>query len=49
MVELLRKELTEKDHYYRNGKEYKIMKNTQTEMGKVSNLITDMTKRCYGR
>ncbi len=32
-----------KDHYYRNGKEYKIMKNTQTEMGKVSNLITDMT------
>ena len=30
-------------HYYRNGKEYKIMKNTQTEMGKVSNLITDMT------
>lgn len=32
-------------HYYRNGKEYKIMKNTQTEMGKVSNLITDMTLR----
>ena len=31
------------DHYYRNGKEYKIMRNTQTEMGKVSNLITDMT------
>ena len=31
------------DHYYRNGKEIKIMKNTQTEMGIVSNLITDMT------
>lgn len=30
-------------HYYRNGKEYKLMRNTQTEMGKVSNLITDMT------
>lgn len=30
-------------HYYRNGKEYKLMKNTQTEMGIVSNLITDMT------
>lgn len=32
-----------KTHYYRNGKEYKIMNNTQTEMGIVSNLITDMT------
>lgn len=32
------------EHYYRkDGKEYKIMNNTQTEMGKVSNLITDMT------
>lgn len=30
-------------HYFRDGKEYKIMNNTQTEMGKVSNLITDMT------
>ena len=30
-------------HYYRNGHEYRIMKNTQTEMGKISNLITDMT------
>lgn len=30
-------------HYYRNGREFKIMNNTQTEMGKVSNLITDMT------
>lgn len=29
-------------HYYRNGREYRIMKNTQTEMGKISNLITDM-------
>ena len=30
-------------HYYRNGREFRIMKNTQTEMGKISNLITDMT------
>lgn len=30
-------------HYYRDGHEYKVMKNTQTEMGKISNLITDMT------
>ena len=31
------------EHYYKNGKEFKVMKNTQTEMGKISNLITDMT------
>ena len=33
------------EHYYRNGREYKVMKKTQTnnEMGKISNLITDMT------
>ena len=30
-------------HYYRNGVEFKPMKNTQTEMGVISNLITDMT------
>ena len=30
-------------HYYRNGMEYPIMKNTGTEMGIISNLITDMT------
>lgn len=30
-------------HYFRNGKEYKIMNNTQNEMGRISNLITDMT------
>lgn len=30
-------------HYYRNGVEYRIMKKTDTEMGKISNLITDMT------
>ena len=29
--------------YIRNGKEYKIMRNTQNEMGRISNLITDMT------
>ena len=32
-----------KERYYRNGKEFKIMKNTNTQMGIVSNLITDMT------
>ena len=31
------------ERYFRGGKEIKIMKNTQTEMGKISNLITDMT------
>lgn len=31
------------EHYYRNGKEYPQMRNTGNEMGKVSNLITDMT------
>ena len=32
-------------HYYRKGKEYQLMtkKNMQTQMGVVSNLITDMT------
>ena len=30
-------------HYYRNGVEYPIMKRTDLEMGKISNLITDMT------
>jgi hypothetical protein len=32
-------------HYVRNGHEYKLMTNTQNEMGKISNLITDMTLR----
>lgn len=32
-----------KVHYYREGKEYAIMKDTQKQMGVVSNLITDMT------
>lgn len=32
-----------KEHWYRNGLEYKLMKKTDTEMGKISNLITDMT------
>lgn len=31
------------EHYYRNGREFPIMKKTDTEMGKISNLITDMT------
>ena len=30
-------------HYYKNGKEFKIMKNTDNQMGRISNLITDMT------
>ena len=30
-------------HYMRNGREYKLMTNTQNEMGRISNLITDMT------
>lgn len=29
-------------HYYRNGKEFRVMNNTQNEMGRISNLITDM-------
>ena len=31
------------DYYNSNGQKIKVMKNTQTEMGKISNLITDMT------
>lgn len=34
---------SEKEHYYRGGKEYRQMKATQKEMGVISNLITDMT------
>lgn len=30
-------------HYFRNGIEIQIMKNTGTQMGMISNLITDMT------
>ena len=33
----------EVEHYYRNGHEFKVMANTQNEMGQISNLITDMT------
>ena len=33
------------DHYIRNGVEFKPMKRTQLEMGKVSNLIADMTAK----
>lgn len=32
-----------KEHYYRNGREFKVMTDTQREMGMISNLITDMT------
>lgn len=32
-----------KKHYYRGDREVKIMKNTNTQMGIISNLITDMT------
>lgn len=31
------------DYFNSSGQKIKVMKNTQTEMGKVSNLITDMT------
>lgn len=31
------------EHYFRNGKEFRVMKNTGTQMGIISNLITDMT------
>lgn len=31
------------EHYYRGDREFKTMKKTDTEMGKISNLITDMT------
>ena len=31
------------DYYNSSGKKIKIMKNTQNEMGRISNLITDMT------
>lgn len=38
--------IQKEDGYYNAfGKKIKVMKNTQTEMGKVSNLITDMTLR----
>jgi len=30
-------------HYYRNGKEFRIMRNTNNQMGRISNLISDMT------
>lgn len=32
-----------KEYYTRNGRTYQRMSNTQTEMGMISNLITDMT------
>ena len=31
------------DYYNSDGQKIRVMKNTQTEMGKISNLITDMT------
>jgi DNA-binding CsgD family transcriptional regulator/biotin operon repressor len=31
------------EHYFRDGHEFRVMKNTGTQMGIVSNLITDMT------
>jgi predicted transcriptional regulator len=39
-----KKDLDGIEHYYTaDGTEFRRMKNTQTEMGKISNLITDMT------
>lgn len=31
------------EHYFRDGREFKVMSNTGTQMGIISNLITDMT------
>lgn len=42
-AETVTKDADGNKHYYRNGREYRKMTNTQTEMGKISNLITDMT------
>lgn len=39
----IKKDSNGKEHYYQNGAEYKIMNNTQIQMGVISNLITDMT------
>lgn len=39
----LKKDDDGNDRYYRNGHAYPIMKNTGTQMGTISNLITDMT------
>lgn len=39
----VKKDADGKEHYIRDGKEYKLMRNKQVEMGKISNLITDMT------
>ena len=39
----VKKDASGKEHYYRGGKEFKVMRNTQNEMGRISNLITDMT------
>ena len=33
------------DYYNQSGKKIRVMKNTENEMGKISNLITDMTLR----
>lgn len=30
------------EHYYRNGSEFRVMRDTQKQMGVISNLITDM-------
>lgn len=39
----IKKDSDGNDHYYRNGHEFKTMKKTDTEMGMISNLISDMT------
>ena len=41
--EEVKKDGTVIEHYYRNGQEIKIMKDTGKQMGEISNLITDMT------
>ena len=39
----MEKDADDTEHYYRNGREFRVMKNTGTQMGVISNLITDMT------
>ena len=39
----VREDANGEKHYFRNGREYRIMKDTGKQMGVISNLITDMT------
>lgn len=39
----MKKDAKGNEHWYRNGKEFTHMKKTDLEMGRISNLLTDMT------